>query len=32
MGYTLGVFPVMYFIIWGIGIIGLIITAIANKD
>jgi hypothetical protein len=27
-----GVFPVMYFVIWGIGIIGLIITAIATKD
>lgn len=26
-----GVFPTMYFIFWGIGIIGLIITAISHK-
>jgi len=27
-----GVFPVMYFLIWGTGIIGSIIVALATKD
>lgn len=27
-----GVFPVTYFILWGIGIVGLIITGISSKD
>ena len=27
-----GVFPVFYFMMWGIGIIGLIITSLTNGD
>ena len=30
--YLEGVFPTFYFIIWGIGIIGLIITGITYRD
>ena len=26
------VFPVFYFIVWGVGIIGLVITGVASKD